>query len=96
MENIVKDEKRQKLNRTITGNIEKDRIWEQWYDQKIFDLKLPKMSQKDYLFQEIGDDKNRIMLNNRCLKKITVGEFEKMVWQYLKLLMTKNSQKQLK
>lgn len=84
MKNIVKDEKRQKLNRTITGNIEKDRIWEQWYDQKIFDLKLPKMSQKDYLFQEIGDDKNRIMLNNRGLKKITVGEFKKMVWQYEK------------
>ena len=42
-EYIVKDEKRQKLNRTITGNIEKDRIWEQWYDQKIFDLKLPKI-----------------------------------------------------
>lgn len=84
MENIVRDDKRQKLNRPITGNIETDRIWEQWYNQDIFDLKLPKMSQKDYLFQEIGDDEDRVMINNRGLKKFTVKEFRDMVWKYEK------------
>lgn len=34
MENVVREDKRQKLNREITGVIHKDRIWEQWYDQK--------------------------------------------------------------
>lgn len=84
MENIVRNDKRQKLNRPITGNIEKDRIWEQWYNQDIFDLSLPKMSQKDYLFQEIGDDEDRIMINNRGKKKFTVKEFREMVWKYEK------------
>ena len=75
MKDIVRDDKRQKLNREITGIIHKDRIWEQWYDQKIFDYTLPKMSQKDYLFKCIGDDLNRVIINNRGMKTFTVEEF---------------------
>lgn len=78
----INEKKRRKLDRQITGIIQKDRIWEQWYDQEIFKLKLPKMSQKDYLFQCIDNDKNRIMLNNRNMKKFTVSETKKMIMDY--------------
>ena len=44
MENIIRNDKRQKLNREITGVIQNDRIWEQWYNQEIFNYELPKMS----------------------------------------------------
>lgn len=84
MKNIVNDNKRYKLNRTITGVIHEDRIWEQWYDQSIFSEKLPKMNQKDYLFECINDDKNRIIINNRGMKKFTVKEFEQMILKYEK------------
>lgn len=93
MENIVRNDKRQKLNRKITGIIHKDRIWEQWYDQKIFDFKLPKMSQKDYLFKCIGDDLQRIMVNNRGLKTYTVQEFYDMVIKYEKAFSAMNLNK---
>lgn len=93
MENIVRNDKRQKLNRKITGIIHKDRIWEQWYDQKIFDFKLPKMSQKDYLFKCIGDDLQRIMINNRGLKTYTVQEFYDMVIKYEKAFSAMNLNK---
>ena len=79
MENVVREDKRQKLNREITGVIHKDRICEQWYDQKIFDYTLPKMYQKEYMFKCIGDDLNRIMINNRGMKSFTVEEFYNMV-----------------
>lgn len=84
MENIIRDDKRQKLNRPITGIIHKDRIWEQWYDQDIFNKPLPKMLQKDYLFENIKDDPNRVIINNRGMKKFTVDEFSKMVLTYEK------------
>ena len=84
MENVVRNDKRQKLNRKITGVIQEDRIWEQWYDQSIFDLELPKMSQKEYLFKCIGDDLNRVMINNRGMKEYTVEEFYNMVLRYEK------------
>ena len=84
MENVVRNDKRQKLNRKITGVIQEDRIWEQWYDQSIFDLKLPKMTQKDYLFKCIGDEKDRIIIDNRGMKKFSVGDFEEMVLKYEK------------
>lgn len=90
MENIVRNDKRQKLNREITGIIHKDRIWEQWYDQKIFDFKLPKMSQKDYLFKCIGDDLNRIVINNRGLKKYSVQNFYDMIIKYEKAFSAMN------
>lgn len=44
------------LNRTITGIIQEDRIWEQWYDPSVFKKEMPQMNQKDYLFSCIGDD----------------------------------------
>ena len=84
MKNIIRNDKRQKLNRPITGVIQKDRIWEQWYDQSIFEKELPKMSQKDYLFSCIGDDRNRTIINNRGMKNITVDDFDKMILKYEK------------
>lgn len=84
MKNIVNEKGRYKLNRKITGIIQEDRIWEQWYKQSIFSLKLPKMNQKDYLFSCINDERNRIMINNRGMKKFTVEDFNKMVQNYEK------------
>ena len=42
------------------------------------------MSQKDYLFSCVNDEKNRIIINNRGMKTFTVDEFEKMVLNYEK------------
>lgn len=84
MKNIVNENKRNKLNRRITGIIQEDRIWEQWYDQSIFSKELPKMTQKDYLFKCIGDEKNRIIINNRGMKSISEGQFENMVLEFEK------------
>ena len=71
-----------KLNRPITGVIQKDRIWEQWYDPEIFNLDFPEMSQKDYLFQCIGDEPDRVILNNRGKKTFTVAQFKSMVEEF--------------
>lgn len=84
MQNIINESKRQQLNRPITGVIHEDRIWEQWYDQSIFSEEIPKMSQKDYLFSCIGDEENRVIINNRGMRKITVGQFKKMIFVYEK------------
>ena len=84
MDNIVKEEKRRKLDREITGVIQKDRIWEQWYSKEALTTPLPKMSQKDYLFKCIGDEPNRIIIDNRGLKKITVKDFEEIINKYEK------------
>ena len=73
--NKINEKKRKKLNRPITGIIQKDRIWEQWYDQDLLKKELPKMSQKNYLTECIKNDPNRIILNNRNKKKFTVQEF---------------------
>ncbi len=94
MEKILINEKnRKKLNRPVTGIIHKDRIWEQWYDQDIFKLELPKMSQKDYLFQCVNNDQNRIMLNNRNMKKFTVNETEQLILDYEKAFTAMHLQK---
>lgn len=84
MQNIINERKRQKLNRPITGVIHEDRIWEQWYDQSIFSEEIPKMSQKDFLFSCIGNEENRVIINNRGMQKITVGQFKKMIFVYEK------------
>ena len=81
---IINESKRSKLNREITGVIQKDKIWEQWYDQEIFEKQFPKMSQKEYLFSEIGEEKDRVIINNRGLMKINVKQFEQMVLKYEK------------
>ena len=67
------------LNREITGVIHKDRIWEQWYDQKVFNEELPKMNQTDYLFLCNKDYPNQNIINNRGMKRITVRDFKDMV-----------------
>ena len=84
MNNIVNENKRQKLNRPITGVIHEDRIWEQWYDQSVFSEKMPKMSQKDFLFSCIGDEKDRVIINNRGMMKFTVDQFEELIFKYEK------------
>lgn len=72
------------LNRTITGIIQEDRTWEQWYDPSVFKKEMPQMNQKDYLFSCIGDDEGRVIINNRGMTKITVGQFKKMIFTYEK------------
>lgn len=82
MKDIIRNDKRHELNRPITGVIQEDRIWEQWYDPEIFGLPLPKMTQKDYLFKCVGDMPDRTIINNRGLKKYSVSQFKKMIEQY--------------
>lgn len=74
------------LNREITGVIHKDRIWEQWYDQKVFNEELPKMNQTDYLFLCNKDYPNQNIINNRGMKRITVRDFKDMVDIFAKAL----------
>lgn len=77
MENFINESKRRKLDRPITGVIQSDRIWEQWYSKDAMNSKLPKMTQEDYLYSCIGDDPNRIIINNRGQKEFTVDAFQK-------------------
>ncbi len=84
MHNIVNNEKRRKLNRPITGVIHKDRIWEQWYDEGVFQEKLPTMNQYDYLFSCIDDEPNRVIIDNRGEKKYTAIQFKNMIDEYIK------------
>lgn len=81
---IIDESKRNILPRNVTGVIQDDRIWEQWYDPKIFAEKLPKMSQKDYLLGEIGSEKDRVIIDNRGLRKFTVEQFFQMILKYEK------------
>lgn len=76
---IIKNENRRDLGRPITGVIHKDRIWEQWYDKEVFDKKLPQMSQKDYLFECIGDEPDRVILNYRNKRTFTVKQFKEYI-----------------
>ena len=93
MENIVNENKRRKLDRPITGIIQEDRIWEQWYDQDIFKKELPKMTQKDYLFQCIGDEPGRVVLNNRNQKEFTVAQLKKYIEKFEKAFLALNLSK---
>ena len=83
---IVNYNKAYELNREITGVIHKDRIWEQWYDQKVFNEELPKMNQTDYLFLCNKDYPNQNIINNRGMKRITVRDFKDMVDIFAKAL----------
>ncbi len=51
---FINESKRHKLNRPITGIIQEDRIWEQWYDPTIFSQKFPKMNQKIFFSGVLG------------------------------------------
>ena len=84
MKNFVNEEKRHKLDRPFTGIIQEDRIWEQWYDPEVFRMQLPKMLQKDYLFKCIGDQPDRIIINNRGKYTYTVNQFEQLIKKYEK------------
>ena len=72
---IIKEKEKQELKRPITGIIQEDRIWEQWYDQKKMQEALPKMNQADYVFKCNQDYPNQTIINNRGLKKLTNQEF---------------------
>jgi len=82
IDSIINENKKYKLNRPITGIIHKDRIWEQWYNPNNLKTELPKMNQRDYLFNCNKGFENQIILNNRGLRKITVSQFEKIVNLY--------------
>ena len=72
---IIKENEKQELKRPITGIIQEDRIWEQWYDQKKMQEDLPKMNQADYIFKCNQDYLDQTIINNRGLKKLTNQEF---------------------
>ena len=72
---IIKENEKKELKRPITGIIQEDRIWEQWYDQKKMQEDLPKMNQADYVFKCNRDYPNQTIINNRGLKKLTNQEF---------------------
>lgn len=80
----IRESERRELAREITGVIQNDRIWEQWYDQSVLDTKLPKMSQKDYLFSCIGEEPNREIIDYRGVRRITVEEFRQMILKFEK------------
>ena len=83
---VVKNNKKFNLNRQITGVIQNDRIWEQWYDPKKMKENLPKMNQADYEETCNKDYPNDVILNNRGLKKITNSEFIAMRNKYIRSL----------
>ncbi len=82
MRDFIDESKRRKLDRPFTGKISEDRIWEQWYSEEAMKSKLPKMNEKDYLFSRIGDQPGRIILNNRGMRKYSVADFERLIYQY--------------
>lgn len=84
--NVVKNDKKFNLNRPITGVIQNDRIWEQWYDPKKMNEDLPKMNQADYEEMCNKDYPNDVILNNRGLKKITNSEFIAMRNKFIRSL----------
>lgn len=79
MGDIIREDKKFKLNRPITGDIKRDRIWEQWYDPKVFKTPLPKMNQTDFMFESNKGYENQVIINNRGIKTITVSEFQNIV-----------------
>lgn len=76
MLDVIRNEKRKKLHRPITGVIWKDRIWEQWYDPELLRLPLPSMNQTDYLFSCIGDMPDRPIINYRGKRSFSVQQFK--------------------
>lgn len=86
LESVINENKKYELKRPITGVIHKDRIWEQWYPQDIFDKPLPKMNQTDYMFESNKGYEDQVILNNRGFKDVTVREFKNMVDEYSRAL----------
>lgn len=89
MQGVIKEDKKFKLERPITGIIHQDRIWEQWYDPEIFKMQLPKMNQTDYFFRCNKDYLDQIIINNRGMKKMSVSDIGRLILLYYKALKTK-------
>lgn len=87
MKDIVYEEKRRKLERPITGNIEEDRIWEQWYNKEAFEQSIPQMNMKDYLLASNKGYENQIILNNRGDKDFSVTELDDYITDFSKALL---------
>ena len=79
MLDVIRNEKRRRIERPITGVIWKDRVWEQWYNPELLKLPLPAANQTDYLFSCIEDMPERPFLNYRGKRSFTVRQFKKMV-----------------
>lgn len=54
---------------------------------------MPKMSQKDFLFRCIGDEVNRVIINNRGMMQFTVADFKQMIFEFEKAFAALNLQK---
>lgn len=83
---VIREEKKFKLDRPITGNIKKDRIWEQWYDPEKMKESLPKMNQADYEEMCNKDYPNDFIIDNRGMKRITNKEFIEMRNSFIRSL----------
>lgn len=86
MKDIVDESKRRILNRPITGIIEEDKIWEQWYDKEVFKQELPKMNMKDYLIKSNIGYESQNIINNRGTKEITVDDMDSYIIKFSKAL----------
>jgi len=86
---VIREDKRRPLGRPITGIIQEDRVWEQWYDDDIWELDFPKMTQKDYLFSCISDDMDRPIIDYRGKRRFTVREFEEYILLFEKAFASK-------
>jgi long-chain acyl-CoA synthetase len=87
MKDIIDERKRRKLDRPITGVIEEDRIWEQWYDEEAFTQELPKMNMKDYLIKSNENYEDQIIINNRGAKRFTVNDLDSYITKFSKALL---------
>lgn len=83
MKDVVKVEKARKLNRPITGIIQKDKIWEQWYSSDIDTAVLPKMNQTEYLFDCNKGYEDQTIINYRGMKKLTIADFSEVVDNFI-------------
>ena len=76
MKDFINEHARRKLDRPVTGVIQDDKIWEQWYKVENIRKPLPKMSQEKFLFECIGDQPNRVIIDYKGKRKFTVNQFK--------------------
>ena len=86
MKDIVDEKSRRKLERPITGVIEEDRIWEQWYDKEVFEQNLPTMNMKDYLINSNKEYENQTIINNRGMKNFSINDMDSYIIRFSKAL----------
>lgn len=86
MKDIVDEKSRRKLERPITGVIEEDRIWEQWYDKEVFEQNLPTMNMKDYLINSNKEYENQTIINNRGMKNFSINDMDAYIIRFSKAL----------